>query len=100
VRYNQEMSNPLLCLNYETAIESLGGDYLNEVAAADIPQDILGFRNEKVLPKLGLAPAQVTDEHFIEAFGKFHCVRPSSRKFISGLISESSSCHCAMIYNS
>ena len=88
MRYNQEMSNPLLSLNYETTIESLGGDYLDEVAAADIPQDIFGFRNEKVLPKLGLDPAQVTDEHFIEAFGKFHCVRPRSLKFISGLISE------------
>ena len=82
------MSNPLLSLNYETSIESLGGDYFDEVAAADIPQHILGFRNDKGLPKLGLDPAQVTDEHFIEAFGKFQCVRPSSRKFISGLISE------------
>lgn len=74
--YNQEMSNPLLSLNYETAIESLGGDYFDEVAAADFPQHILRFRNDKLLPKLGLDPARVTDEHFIEAFGKFHCVRP------------------------
>jgi uncharacterized protein YdiU (UPF0061 family) len=70
------MSNPLLSLNYETAIESLGGDYFDEVAAADFPQHILRFRNDKLLPKLSLDPAQVTDEHFIEAFGKFHCVRP------------------------
>ena len=82
------MSNPLLSFNYETAIESLGGDYFDEVAAADIPQHILAFRNDKVLPKLGLDTAQVTDEHFIQACGKFHCVRPSSLKFISGLISE------------
>jgi uncharacterized protein YdiU (UPF0061 family) len=82
------MWNPLLSLNYETAIESLGGDYFHEVAATDIPHHILAFRNDKVLPKLGLDPAQVTDEHFIEAFGKFHCVRPSSLKFISGLIWE------------
>ncbi|WP_445243338.1 protein adenylyltransferase SelO family protein [Microcoleus sp. AR_TQ3_B6] len=45
-------------------------------------------KNDKVLPKLGLDPAQVTDEHFTEAFGKFHCVRPSSLKFFSGVISE------------
>lgn len=88
MRYNQEMSNSLLFLNYETAIESLGGDYFDELAAADIPQHILRFRNDKVLPKLGLDPAQVNDEYFIEAFGKFHCVRPSSLKFISRLISE------------
>ncbi len=65
MRYNQEMSNPLLSLNCETAIESLGDDYFDEVAGADIPQHILGFRNDKVLSKLGLDPAQVTDEHFI-----------------------------------
>src|ERR687885_1192013 len=70
------MSNPLLSLNYEPAIESLGDDYFDEVAAADFPQHILRFRNDKLLPVLGLDPAQVTDQHFIEAFGEFHCVRP------------------------
>ena len=70
------MSNPLLSLEYETAIESLGGDYFDEVPAADFPQHILRFRNDRLLPQLGLDPQQVTDEHFIEVFGKFHCVRP------------------------
>jgi serine/tyrosine/threonine adenylyltransferase len=70
------MSNPLLALDYETAIESLGGDYFDDVPAADFPQHILRFRNDRLLPQLGLDPKQVTDEHFIEAFGKFHCVRP------------------------
>ncbi len=70
------MSNPLLSLNYEPAIESLGGDYFDEVPAADFPQHILRFRNDKLLPTLGLDPAQVTDEHFTQAFGEFHCVRP------------------------
>jgi uncharacterized protein YdiU (UPF0061 family) len=70
------MSNPLLSLEYETAIESLGGDYFDDVPAADFPQHILRFRNDRLLPQLGLDPQQVTDEHFIEAFGKFHCVRP------------------------
>ncbi|MGB7895782.1 MAG: protein adenylyltransferase SelO family protein, partial [Microcoleus sp.] len=41
------MSNPLLSLNYEPAIESLGGDYFDEVPAADFPQHILRFRNDK-----------------------------------------------------
>src|SRR4028119_260014 len=70
------MSNPLLSLNYDPAIESLGDDYFDEVPAADFPQHILRFRNDKLLPILGLDPAQVTDQHFIEAFGEFQCVRP------------------------
>jgi serine/tyrosine/threonine adenylyltransferase len=70
------MSNPLLSLNYETALESLGGDYFDEVPAADFPQHILRFRNDQLLPQLGLEPTEVTDEHFTQAFGEFHCVRP------------------------
>ncbi|HLO52089.1 MAG TPA: YdiU family protein [Kamptonema sp.] len=70
------MSNPFLTLNYETALESLGNDYYDEVPAADFPEHILRFRNDQLLPILGLDPKTVNDEHFIEAFGKFHCVRP------------------------
>jgi serine/tyrosine/threonine adenylyltransferase len=70
------MSNPLLALNYEIALESLGGDYFDEVPAADFPKHILRFRNDQLLPQLGLDPAAVTDEHFTQAFGEFHCVRP------------------------
>ena len=68
------MSNLLLSLNYEPAIESLGGDYYDEVFAAEFPQHILRFRNDKLLPKIGLNSQDVKDEDFIEAFGKFHCV--------------------------
>ncbi|NEN89913.1 MAG: YdiU family protein [Okeania sp. SIO3H1] len=70
------MSNPLLSLNYEPAIQTLGGDYYDEVLAAEFPQHILRFRNDKLLPKIGLTPEDVKDDHFIEAFGKFHCVGP------------------------
>lgn len=63
--------NPLLNLNYEPAIESLGNEYYDIVQAAEFPQHILRFRNDLVLPQLGLDPQTVTDEHFIEAFGKF-----------------------------
>lgn len=63
--------NPILSLNYETAIESLGADYYDDVVAADFPQHILRFRNDQLLNQLGLDPTQVSDEHFIEAFGKF-----------------------------
>ena len=63
--------NPILILNYETALESLGNDYYDDVVAAEFPQQILRFRNDDLLVQLGLDPAEVSDEHFTEAFGKF-----------------------------
>ncbi|WP_017720629.1 protein adenylyltransferase SelO [Kamptonema formosum] len=68
--------NPLRLLDYEPALESLGGDYFDEVAAAEFPDHILRWRNDALLPQLGLDPKTVTDGHFIEAFGKFQGVRP------------------------
>jgi uncharacterized protein YdiU (UPF0061 family) len=65
-----------LSLNYETALESLGYDYFDEVAAAEFPCHILRFRNDQLLPILGLNPQEVTDADFIQAFGKFQGVRP------------------------
>jgi uncharacterized protein YdiU (UPF0061 family) len=63
--------NPILTLNYEPAIESLGNDYYDDVTAAEFPQHILRFRNDDVLTELGLNPQAVTDAHFVEAFGQF-----------------------------
>jgi serine/tyrosine/threonine adenylyltransferase len=63
--------NPILSLNYESALESLGADYYDDVVAAEFPQQILRFRNDDLLTQLGLDPTRVSDEHFIEAFGKF-----------------------------
>ncbi len=69
--------NPLLALNYEPALESLGADYYDDVVAAEFPQQILRFRNDDLLSQLGLDPATVDDGHFTEAFGKFdHPVHP------------------------
>ncbi|ACK73242.1 protein of unknown function UPF0061 [Gloeothece citriformis PCC 7424] len=68
--------NPLLNLNYETALENLGNDYYDEVQAAEFPEQILRFRNDSILPLLGLNPESVKDEDFIEAFGKFKGIRP------------------------
>ena len=65
-----------LSLNYEPALESLGYDYFDEVAAAEFPCHILRFRNDQLLPLLGLNPEEVTDADFIQAFGKFQGVRP------------------------
>ncbi|WP_159790548.1 protein adenylyltransferase SelO [Sodalinema gerasimenkoae] len=68
--------NPFLSLEYETALESLGDDYYDLVEAADFPTHILRFRGDRLLPKLGLDPKQVSDDHFIESFGKFGSSRP------------------------
>ncbi|NBD31756.1 MAG: YdiU family protein [Cyanobacteria bacterium] len=73
---NVTPNNPFLNLTYETALESLGEDYYDIVAAAEFPQHFLRFRNDHLLPLLNLDPAQVNDEDFIEAFGQFQKVRP------------------------
>ncbi|EKQ69611.1 hypothetical protein OsccyDRAFT_2249 [Leptolyngbyaceae cyanobacterium JSC-12] len=64
-------SNPLLTCQYEPVLELLGDDYYDVVPAAEFPVHILRFRNDEVLPILGLDPQQISDDHFIEAFGKF-----------------------------
>lgn len=69
-------SNPLLALEYVPAIESLGNDYYDVVAAAEFPQHILRFRNDDILRQLGLDPAAVSDEDFITAFGRFEGREP------------------------
>ncbi len=63
--------NPILALNYEPVLESLGNDYYDDVVAADFPKHILRFRNDDLLVKLGLDPLAVSDEDVVEAFGKF-----------------------------
>ena len=69
-------SNPFLSLNYEPALESLGGDYFDAVEAAEFPQYVLRFRNDQLLPQLGLDAQAVTDADFIDAFGKFQGRHP------------------------
>ncbi len=64
-----DRTNPFLALNYEPALESLGGDYFDQVTAAEFPQHILRFRNDSLLKLLGLDPQAVTDKDFSEAFG-------------------------------
>ncbi|RMF27284.1 MAG: YdiU family protein [Cyanobacteria bacterium J083] len=64
-------SNPFFQLEYLQKLENLGDDYYDVVAAAKFPQHILRFRNDQLLPKLGLEPREVKDEDFINAFGKF-----------------------------
>ena len=68
-------SNPFLKLNYEPSIESLE-DYHDIVTAAEYPMHKLRWRNNDLLPTIALAPDQVSDDDFIEAFGHFQSVRP------------------------
>ena len=68
--------NPLLNINYEPVMENLGDDYYDVVAAAEFPRHHLRFRNDRLLPLLGLEPDSVADSDFIDAWGKFKAVRP------------------------
>jgi serine/tyrosine/threonine adenylyltransferase len=65
------MPNPILALNFEPAIERLGDDYFDVVAAAEFPRHTLRWRNDDVLAQLGLDPTAVSDADFVEAFGQF-----------------------------
>jgi serine/tyrosine/threonine adenylyltransferase len=69
-------SNPLLQLQYEQAIEALGDDYYDVVAAEQFPMHILRWRNDALLVQIGLNSAEVEDRHFVEAFGAFQGTRP------------------------
>lgn len=68
--------NPLLQLAYEPALEALGDNYFDVVAAAEFPHHILRFRNDDLLPRLGLEPEAVADADFIQAFGQFQGRQP------------------------
>jgi serine/tyrosine/threonine adenylyltransferase len=65
------MSNPILNLNYESAFGNLGDDYSDLVAAEEFPKAILRWRNDRVLSKLGGDPKAVSDEDWIDAWGRF-----------------------------
>jgi len=69
--------NPFLGLNYQPRIEQeLGDHYYDQVAAAEFPQHILRWRNDQLLPLIGLDSNQVSDQDFVAAFGKFESIRP------------------------
>ncbi len=70
------MSNPFQTLAYESALQSLGNDFFDAVKPASFPQHILRFRNDDLLPILGLKPDQVHDQHFVEFFGQFQGHQP------------------------
>lgn len=65
------MSNPLLTLPYESALENLGEDYYDAVEPAKFPQHVLRFRNDDVIRQIGLSPEAVSDRNIIQAFGRF-----------------------------
>ncbi|MBF2067305.1 MAG: YdiU family protein [Calothrix sp. C42_A2020_038] len=73
---SKTFDNPFVSLNYEPAILALGDDYYDEVEAAEFPQYTLRWRNDALLMRLGLDAANVSNEHFIEAFGKFEICKP------------------------
>ena len=67
----QSISNPFFYLNYEPALESLDNDFFDLVQPANFSQHTLRFRNNKLLPILGLDSDKVTDKHFLDFCGRF-----------------------------
>ncbi|MGB5635623.1 MAG: protein adenylyltransferase SelO family protein, partial [Waterburya sp.] len=65
------MTNPFFNLNYEPALESLGNDFFDRVQPANFSQHTLRFRNDKLLPILGLDSNIVADRHFLDFGGRF-----------------------------
>jgi serine/tyrosine/threonine adenylyltransferase len=53
----------------ETAILALGGEFYDPVRAADFPQTILRFRNDRWAPSVGLG--DLSDEQWLRHFGRF-----------------------------
>jgi uncharacterized protein YdiU (UPF0061 family) len=53
----------------ETAILELGGDFYDPVAAADFPQTILRFRNDRAAAEVGLEG--LSEEEWLRHFGRF-----------------------------
>lgn len=70
------LSNPLLSLPFEPALEQLGPDYWDGVEPACFPRTTLRFRNDALLEQLGLDPASVGDADFEAAYGRFEARRP------------------------
>ncbi|MDJ0649344.1 MAG: YdiU family protein [Xenococcaceae cyanobacterium MO_188.B19] len=67
----QSISNPFFSLNYESALESLDNDFFDLVQPANFSNLTLRFRNNKLLPILGLDSDKVTDKHFLDFCGRF-----------------------------
>ena len=63
--------NPFFDLNYESALESLDNEFFDRVQPAKFSQHILRFRNDKLLPIIGLNSNTVSDQHFLDFCGHF-----------------------------
>jgi uncharacterized protein YdiU (UPF0061 family) len=63
--------SPFLNLTFEPSLEALGDAFYASVAAANFPETVLRFRNDRLLPLLGLNPETVSDADFTLAFGEF-----------------------------
>jgi serine/tyrosine/threonine adenylyltransferase len=71
------IANPLLSLNYERSLESIGDAYYDPVPAAEFPQHLLRFRNDGVMRELfGIASQTVSDDHVVDCFGRFYGQEP------------------------
>lgn len=73
---NSNKPNPFFSLNYESAFQNLGERYYEEVTPAEFPHLWLRFRNDQILPTMGLDSTSVKDDDFRECFGKFQGISP------------------------
>ncbi|MGF1479940.1 MAG: YdiU family protein [Cyanophyceae cyanobacterium] len=71
MNHQQSTNNPFFDLDYELALESLGQEFYDRTQPARFCQLNLRFRNERLLPILGLDPKTVTDEHWLDFGGRF-----------------------------
>ncbi len=65
------MTNSLLSLHFEPALEELGDSYWDLVSAARFPLVKLRFRNDPLFQELGINPELVDNQHIEDAYGHF-----------------------------
>ncbi|MDJ0898034.1 MAG: YdiU family protein [Xenococcus sp. MO_188.B8] len=70
-----QKTNPFFDLNYESALESLDDEFFDRVQPAKFSQHVLRFRNDQLLPILGLNSSTVRDRHFLEFCGHFRGIQ-------------------------
>ena len=68
--------NPFFQLDYDPALQALGEEFYDPVYAAKFPLHSLRWRNDSLLPQLGIEVEETSDRHFLEAFGQFGGPQP------------------------
>ncbi len=70
--------SPFSDLRWCRAFEELGPDFSDPVRPGTFDKLVLRYRNDEALALLGLDPAAVSDDHLLDAFGRFKHPRGGS----------------------